>query len=322
MTSASFTLPPGCAIAVTPAARRLRRRRGTGRTRPTRARAPRAWAPALPHGDLDALDARHLPRADADRPRPRASARGRWRSTSRACRRATRNRARGARPRSAARLLDDLARAPTSPAAVASRSWTTMPPPTRLYVSSAWSAGSQAPVARRRRFFFARSISSASALEARGDDALEERLGQRLRGRLVDLAVQRDDPAERARPGRPRARCVRGCEIGRRSATPHGFVCLTTTAAGCVELAHGLERGFDVDEVVERELLAARARATRPRASEPGGALRRDVERARLMRVLAVAQAVGPLERQARGSAGTPRAWRRPARRLRASTER
>ena len=97
-----------------------------------------------------------------------------------------------------ARLRHDLARARPRPAPVASRSCTTKPPPTRLNWRSAWLAASHAPVASRRRFFFARSRSSAPRREARRDDALEEGLGEQLGRRVVDLAVERDDAAERA----------------------------------------------------------------------------------------------------------------------------
>ena len=191
-----------------------------------------------------------------------ALARGRSRSTSRACRRARRTRAPRAPRRVGARLVTTLPLVDLARRAVASRALHDEAAADALVLRArACSAASHAPVASRRRFFFARRISSAPRRERRRDDALEERLGEELRRRRVDLAVERDDAAERATARRPRARCGRRRRASRATATPHGFVCFTTTAAGRVELAHRLERRVDVDEVVERELLAAGAEA-------------------------------------------------------------
>ena len=215
MTSASFTLPPGCATAVTPALAAASTPSGNGKNASRREHAPARALARLLARDLHRDDARHLPRADADRRAPRARARSR--STSRACRRARRTR--GSRSSSAvgARFVATLPRV-TSPAAVASRSAPRGRRRRACTVSAAWSAPSQPPVARRRRFFFARSISSAAAAKRRRDDALEERLGEELGGRLVDLAVQRDDAAERAQRRRPRApsRYASASDVARR----------------------------------------------------------------------------------------------------------
>ena len=75
-------------------ARRARRRRGTGRTRRDASTLPFDSSPAFSHAICTEIDARHLAGADAHGAQSAVGlARGRWRSTSRACRRATRNRA-------------------------------------------------------------------------------------------------------------------------------------------------------------------------------------------------------------------------------------
>ena len=69
MTSGSFTLPPGCAMAVTPCAMAASTPSGNGKNASDASTLPLRLVAGLLASDLHADDARHLPRAHADRPR-------------------------------------------------------------------------------------------------------------------------------------------------------------------------------------------------------------------------------------------------------------
>ncbi len=132
-------------------------------------------------------------------------------------------------------------------------------------------------------------------LERGADDALDERLGDRLGGGLVHRTVQGDDATEgRERVGRARVPERRLEIVGDGHAAGVG-VLHDDRSGPLAELPNRVEGRVDVDDVVEAQLLAARAEGLR----EGEGALRRaplDVERALLMRVLAVAAVVGLVE--------------------------
>jgi hypothetical protein len=144
-------------------------------------------------------------------------------------------------------------------------------------------------------------------VEGGGDDALEKGLGERPGDGAGDGAVEGDDAAEGrdlvGGAGAPEGLFERGAL---RDAA--GVRVLDDDGGGRVELARGGEGGLGVDEVVERELFAAGAEALGGgELARAGGPLA--VEGGALVRVLAVAQAVRELvgERQVAGrAAGSP----------------
>src|SRR5690554_1961082 len=140
-------------------------------------------------------------------------------------------------------------------------------------------------------------------VEGGRDDAFEEGLREHRRRRLVDLAVQGDDPAKCAcRIGFTRKAIRLGERIGARDAA--GVRMLYDDGRGLRELAHGVERRVDVDEIIEAELFTARAKALGEREA-PALCAALNIERSGLMRVLAITHIVGLLEaeREGRGEA-------------------
>src|SRR5262249_31905839 len=128
---------------------------------------------------------------------------------------------------------------------------------------------------------------------AGGDDALDEaaRLRHLRRRRLVHLAVEGQHAAVGAKwitfVSLPERLFERGAD-GRAA----GVVVLDDDASRLGELAHQAERAVEVEDVVERQLLAVQHLC-----GGDTGVLRRgiDVERGLLVRVLAVAQLLLPL---------------------------
>ena len=145
----------------------------------------------LVHGEERRVDARHLPRADADRRARPWRSRSRW--TSRSPRPATRTRDRPTRP---GRLpLGSRRASDDRPASAGGRSCTSRPPRTRLK-SSAPRRHSALPTSTRR-FFLRPSISSALSVNAGATTHSTNRLRHRLRGRIVDRHRERDHRSER-----------------------------------------------------------------------------------------------------------------------------
>ena len=180
---------------------------------------------------------------------------------------------------------------------MASRSCTTKPPPTRLILARGVARGE--PFAggdEPERGLGAQPIERARR-EAGRDDALEERLGEDLGRRVVDLAIEGDDAAERAHGVGFARRAVGVGEHGRRRDAA-GVRVLDDDGRGIFELAHGVERGVHVDQVVEAELLLPAAEALGA-AERAGRRVALAVEGARLVRVFAVAQRVALLEHDA-----------------------
>ncbi len=157
-------------------------------------------------------------------------------------------------------------------------------------------SGSTASVARRSSFSRIRieglrcRISSAPCLVGGREQDLDELLGQPLRGGRVDRPVEGDHAAERAqRIGRERALVrLQSGGTDRRAAR---VVVLEDHARRLVEVAHDRARRVEVEQVVERQLLAVVLLDHRQQVHPRADLL---VVRRPLVRVLAVGQ-VGDL---------------------------
>ena len=193
-----------------------------------------------------------------------------------------------------AALGDDLHRS-TRSSRSASRSWTSMPPidlaqagsqrasrrAARGRRGSACSACRRAPRARRRRS----RARTAPRRTARRSASASARSTRRFR----------HDHAAEGRHRVARERALIGLErASAPTATPHGLLCLTITHAGTWNSASSSARGVEVEQVVERQLLAAELRDHREHV-RPRADLR--VVGAALVRVLAVGQLEHLLER-------------------------
>ena len=121
---------------------------------------------------------------------------------------------------------------------------------------------------------------------ARRDDGLEEAGPDGARGRLVDHPVDTDDPAV----GRYRVALQGSPERFRQvddTGEPAGIAVLDDADGGRLEVRCDLPGGVEVEQVVEREVLAGDLVRSGDRGLARG---RIRVEGAKLMRVLAVAQ--------------------------------
>ena len=137
-------------------------------------------------------------------------------------------------------------------------------------------------------FFFPVSTREGVVGEGRRDDDLGEHLGDLLGHRQVDLAVGRDDAAERRHRVAGVRLAVRGGDVGA-DGDPARVGVLDDRDAGVGVVVRGPPGGVGVDVVVVGHRLAVQLLGVR----EPG--LEAPVERGALVRVLAVAQHVGAL---------------------------
>ena len=132
-----------------------------------------------------------------------------------------------------------------------------------------------------------------------GDHHLGEDAGDRLRGRGVERAVERDDPAER-RHRIAGEGCLVSLRQRRRARHAAGIGVLDDDAGrrGVAEFAHQLQRRVGVVEVVVAQFLALHL----PRLADAGGGgAGVVVEGGLLMRVLAIAQHGRVLEDEGQG---------------------
>jgi len=103
-------------------------------------------------------------------------------------------------------------------------------------------------------------LASAPNGVTRRDDALQERLAQDCGGGVVHLVVERHDAAEGAHrvgvPGGPV-----GVGEGRSGCNATRARVLDHHGGRVFEFAHRVERGFEIDQVIEAELFGAAADA-------------------------------------------------------------
>ena len=187
---------------MTPCANAASTPSGNGKNASEASTLPCGLGACLLTGDLHAHHAGHLPGADADRRRPlREHDRVRLDVLAYAPRELERFELRvGGRA-----LRDDLAASSPRRAPWRRASGTTRPPLTRLYCERGVIGGEPGAGGEETEVLLGAQDLERVGRERRRHDALDERLGEDPRGLGVDLAVQRDDAAERRQRDRPRA---------------------------------------------------------------------------------------------------------------------
>ncbi len=155
---------------------------------------------------------------------------------------------------------------------------------------------SQTPLASTRTLGLARERGERGGVDVGRDDDFDElALDDLFRGRGVERAVERDDAAERRDRIAGIGVLVRLAEIGAERDAARIGVLDDDAGRRLAERLDAFERGVGVGDVVERELLAGE----HARGGDGAGRyVALDVERAALVRILAVAQRLLELERE------------------------